>query len=321
MPAALAQRAQQGRGRPLLSAPRSDRSRPLKDSRERPRGCRRRGWLPPSGPRRPPAGGRRRGCGRRPGTRGPRSPARRKSGFPEAGRRGQRHGGRAPPANVADGRRGNGPVRATAKALGGEGGPAGTRISLAQAGSGWPPSGARCRRRTAPCARPGVARQAPAGRSRPRARTRCWPGTGEVLDRLVLHGLAPRSPSRWAGRLPRPVLAPAQASFFSSKPTQTPAARRRLEADEPGVRAVVGGARLAGDRALERARPRGGAALHHAAQQAGHDVGGVGADGVLGHGRASSIDVAVPVGDARDRTWASCAAPGWRKWRRRRPSR
>ena len=75
----------------------------------------------------------------------------------------------------------------------------------------------------------------------------------------------------------------------------------RIEADEPGIGVVVGRAGLAADRPVQRRRLGSGAALHHAAEQIGDDVGGVGADGVLRLGPILLEHVASPVGDLEHR--------------------
>ncbi len=97
-----------------------------------------------------------------------------------------------------------------------------------------------------------------------------------------------------------PVWSLPSESFFSSKPTQTPAASEGSKPmNQASVKSFVVPV-LPAIGPLQRPGPRRRAALDHAAQQARHDVGGVGPDRVPGLGPVLLDHVAVAVGDARD---------------------
>ena len=87
-----------------------------------------------------------------------------------------------------------------------------------------------------------------------------------------------------------------------SWPTQTPAHRSGREADEPGVRVLVGRPRLSGQRPAEerRAARPSHPPLDDAAHQVGHHVGGLGRDDLLGFDPGLLEDVAVLVLDPGD---------------------
>jgi len=123
-----------------------------------------------------------------------------------------------------------------------------------------------------------------------------WAETGSISRRMPIgRPIGPWTPT--SERSPLVVADP------------DPDGQAGIEADEPGVAVVVGGAGLAAERPPERQRRAGGPVLNDAPQQVRHHVRRVGPERVVRLRPVLLEHVAVAVGDLRDQIGRHPHAP------------